>query len=330
MIDGERDGPSTPLSAHDVRTGTGSGTADGARPGAADAPVLDSLVAIDVHTHVLASVTEPAPAANEGNKALADHFGAPPIVPTVPDLARYYAEQRMMCVVFPVNTTWASGREQRVSNDEVCEQAALFPDVIIPFCSVDPHGGRAAAKEVRRLAAEYPVKGLKFHPNSQEFFPNDRDVYPIYEAAEEAGLVALFHSGQTGVGAGQRGGGGIRLKYSNPLHVDDVAVDFPDLKIILAHPSFPWQDEALSIAGHKPNVHIDLSGWSPKYFPPTLVQHARTLLKRKVLFGSDYPVITPARWLADFDRLGFDERTRALILKENAAALLGLTAEVPR
>lgn len=294
------------------------------------AQALDSVVAIDVHTHALASVSEPVPVANEGNKVLADYFGAPPIVPTVPDLARHYAEQRMMCVAFPVNTAWASGKEQRVSNDEICQQAALFPDVIIPFCSVDPHGGRAAAKEVRRLAAEYPVKGLKFHPNTQEFFPDDRGVYPIYEAAQEAGLVALFHSGQTGVGAGQRGGGGVRLKYSNPLHVDDVAVDFPDLKIILAHPSFPWQDEALSIAGHKPNVFIDLSGWSPKYFPANLIQYARTLLKRKVLFGSDYPAITAARWLLEFDKLGFDDETRSLILKDNAAELLGLTAQAAR
>jgi predicted TIM-barrel fold metal-dependent hydrolase len=165
---------------------------------------------------------------------------------------------------------------------------------------------------------------MKFHPSTQEFFPNDHDVYPVYEAIEEAGLIALFHSGQTGVGAGQPGGGGVRLKYSNPLHVDDVAVDFPAMNIILAHPSFPWQDEALSIAGHKPNVYIDLSGWSPKYFPANLVQYARTLLKHKVLFGSDYPAITAARWLAEFDKLGFPDETRQLILKDNAVSLLGL------
>jgi predicted TIM-barrel fold metal-dependent hydrolase len=76
---------------------------------------------------------------------------------------------------------------------------------------------------------------------------------------------------------------------------------------------------------HKPQVHIDLSGWSPKYFPPQLVQYARTLLKRQVLFGSDYPMITPDRWLQDFERLGFDEETTQLILKDNAARLLGLT-----
>ena len=285
---------------------------------------LDSIVAIDVHTHVIASVDEPEAAASTSNKALAEYFGSAPVIPTVPDLATHYREQNMMCVAFPVNTTWATGKPQRVSNDEVCQQAALFPDVIIPFCSIDPHGGKASVLEIKRLANEYPVKGLKFHPGTQHFFPNDAEVYPIYEAMQEAGLIGLFHSGQTGVGSGQPGGGGIRLKYSNPLCLDDVAVDFPDLKIILAHPSFPWQDEALSVAGHKPNVYIDLSGWSPKYFPPILVQYARTLLKRKVLFGSDYPVLTPARWMGEFDKLGFDDSVRQLILKDNAASLLGL------
>jgi predicted TIM-barrel fold metal-dependent hydrolase len=108
------------------------------------------------------------------------------------------------------------------------------------------------------------------------------------------------------------------------MYVDDVAVDFPDLRIILAHPSFPWQDEALSVALHKPYVHIDLSGWSPKYFPPNLVQYARTLLKHKVLFGTDYPVITPERWIRDFEKLGLDEDVTKLIMRDNAAKVLGL------
>ncbi len=121
----------------------------------------------------------------------------------------------------------------------------------------------------------------------------------------------------------QRGGNGMRLKYSNPMHVDDVAVDFPDMPIILAHPSFPWQEEALSVATHKPNVHIDLSGWSPKYFPPILVRYANTLLKHKMLFGSDWPMIAPEKWLAAFDKAEFRDEVRPLILKENALKLLG-------
>jgi predicted TIM-barrel fold metal-dependent hydrolase len=148
--------------------------------------------------------------------------------------------------------------------------------------------------------------------------------YPFYEVIEEAGLPALSHTGHSGVGSGMRGGAGIRLKYSNPIHVDDVAVDFPDLKIVLAHPSFPWQDEAISIALHKTQVHIDLSGWSPRYFPEQLVRYANTLLREQVLFGTDYPLLTPERWLADFDTLDIKPEVRPLILRENAIRQLGL------
>jgi predicted TIM-barrel fold metal-dependent hydrolase len=108
------------------------------------------------------------------------------------------------------------------------------------------------------------------------------------------------------------------------MHLDDVAIDFPDCPIIIAHPSWPWQDEALSVAMHKPNVYIDLSGWSPKYFPKQLVQYANTLLKDRMLFGTDFPLITPERWMKDFADAGFKEEVKPLILKENAIRMLGL------
>jgi predicted TIM-barrel fold metal-dependent hydrolase len=126
------------------------------------------------------------------------------------------------------------------------------------------------------------------------------------------------------MGSGMRGGGGLRLKYSEPIHLDDVAADFPDMNIVIAHPSWPWQEQALSIALHKPNVYIDLSGWSPKYFSPELIRHANTVLKRKMLFGSDFPLIQPDRWLEDFRQVGFREEVQPLILKQNAIGLLGL------
>ena len=171
---------------------------------------------------------------------------------------------------------------------------------------------------------DFGIKGFKFHPTFQGFYPNDRMAYDLYEAIADEGAIALFHTGQTGVGSGMRGGMGMRLKYSNPMYLDDVAVDFPDMPIILAHPSFPWQEEALAVAQHKPNVYIDLSGWSPKYFPPIFVHYANTILKKKMLFGSDWPAITPDRWLADFEQAGFRDEVRPLILKENAKRLLKL------
>jgi uncharacterized protein len=190
--------------------------------------------------------------------AAAKYFGVSPSQPTAQEVADYYRERRMVAVVFTVDDEAGMGRK-RVGNDEVLEAACANPDVLIPFGSVDPHKGKLGVREARELI-EAGVRGFKFHPNTQAFWPNDHAHYPLYEVIASAGLIALFHSGTTGIGAGMPGGGGVRLKYSNPIFVDDVAADFPELDIILAHPSFPWQDEALAIAVHKPNVYIDLSG----------------------------------------------------------------------
>jgi uncharacterized protein len=285
---------------------------------------VDALVAIDVHTHVHASVREEA-RRTAGAEDMGEYFGIGTMPKySLPELAEYYRERKMAAVAFGVDSISQTGEEPVPSNEEIAELAAEHADVIIPFASIDPHRGAAGVRAARRLVTEYGVRGFKFHPNVQGFFPNDRMAYPLYEVIAEHGLVALFHTGQTGVGAGRPGGGGIRLKYANPMHVDDVAVDFPDMPIILAHPSFPWQDEALSVATHKPRVHIDLSGWSPKYFPPQLVRYANTLLRDKVLFGSDFPVITPDRWMKDFEGLPIKDDVRPKIMKGNAATLFGL------
>ena len=282
---------------------------------------LKNLVAIDVHTHAWKSALQVDDKPTEQQEAMGRYFRYQPQHQTVPEMAELYRKLKMAFVVFTVD----SPREVRkITNEEIAELARKHSDVAIPFASINPHRGEEGVRAAKRLINDYGVKGFKFHPTVQEFFPNDRLAYPLYEAIAEARLPALFHTGQTGVGAGTRGGGGLRLKYSNPLCLDDVAADFPDMPIVLAHPSFPWQEEALSVATHKPQVYIDLSGWSPKYFPPILVQYANTLLKDKILFGSDYPVLHPEKWVEEFDKLPIKPEVRTKIMKENAARLLRL------
>jgi len=285
---------------------------------------LKDLVAIDVHTHAWKSALQVGDTPTESQQAMGNYFRYVPQHQTVPEMAEMYRKLKMAFVVFTVDGE--KGASRKITNEEIAELAHKNADVAIPFASINPHRGEAGVREARRLIKDFGVKGFKFHPSVQDFNPNDRMAYPLYEAIAEAKLPALFHTGQTGVGAGTPGGGGIRLKYSNPMLLDDVAADFPDMPIILAHPSFPWQEEALSVATHKPQVYIDLSGWSPKYFPPILVQYANTLLKEKILFGSDYPVMAPERWMADFDKLPIKPEVRPLILKDNAARLLKLAA----
>jgi uncharacterized protein len=286
---------------------------------------IDDLIAIDFHTHA----EEPCCSTrddgfNEFQAGMGEYFHTGRSYP--PDMnetAGYFRERKIGCVIFPVDAERETGF-RRYSNEEVARIAAENDDIMIPFASIDPAKGKMGAREARRLVKEFGVRGFKFHPTMQGFYPNDRSAYVLYEAIQDEGAIALFHTGQTGVGAGMRGQMGMRLKYSNPVYLDDVAVDFPDMPIVMAHPSFPWQDEALSIASLKPNVYIDLSGWSPKYFPANLVGYANTMLKHKVLFGSDWPAITPDRWLSDFEKIAIKDDVRPLILKENARKLLNL------
>jgi predicted TIM-barrel fold metal-dependent hydrolase len=279
---------------------------------------LDNLVAIDTHVHI-----EPDPTGNAAEEAAKKYFGNAGVGSGRKELAEYYRSRKIGCVVFSVDER-LTGRPQ-VSNDDVAAFAADNSDIMMAFASVDPLRGAEAVKETRRLIASGGIRGFKLHPPLQQFHANDKAAYPFYEVINEAKLPVIFHTGHSGIGAGMPGGGGVRLKYGNPMDIDDVAVDFPGMPIILAHPSFPWQDEAISVCLHKPQVYIDLSGWSPKYFSPVLIQYANTLLKRKVLFGSDYPLITPDRWLADFAGIAIRDEVRPLILKENAAKLFGLS-----
>jgi predicted TIM-barrel fold metal-dependent hydrolase len=275
-----------------------------------------SLAAIDTHVHI-----EPDAAGNEADEAARKYFGETGAPRDRHALIEYYRTRKIACVVFSVDER-LTGRAQ-VPNDEVLALAAENADIAIGFASVDPTRGFEAVSEARRLIAA-GARGFKLHPPLQQFHANDRLAYPFYEVLAEARLPVIFHTGHSGIGTGMRGGGGVRLKYGNPMDIDDVAVDFPDMPIIMAHPSFPWQDEAISVCLHKPQVYIDLSGWSPKYFPANLIQYANTLLKNKMLFGSDYPLITPERWMADFAKIAIRDEVRPLILKENAVRLFGL------
>jgi uncharacterized protein len=279
---------------------------------------INDLIAIDVHVHLETEIED-----NAANEAAKKYFGNSGVGRNRYELAEYYRSRKIGCVVFTVDER-LTGRPP-IPNDEIAAFAAENADIMFAFASVDPTRGQEAVDEAKRLIAAGGIRGFKLHPPLQQFHANDKQVYPFYEVINEAKLPVIFHTGHSGIGTGQRGGGGVRLKYGNPMDIDDVAVDFPDMPIIMAHPSFPWQDEAISVCLHKSQVYIDLSGWSPKYFSPTLVQYANTLLKHKVLFGSDYPLIAPDRWLADFEKIAIRDEVRPLILKENALRLFGLS-----
>lgn len=285
---------------------------------------VTQLKAIDIHVHAEVSCHDPEdPIFGEFLDASTRYFKADRRRPTIPETIAHYRAAQIGFVMFTVDMEAGTGIK-RIRNEEIAEAAAANSDIMMAFASIDPHKGKRGAIEARNLIEKYGVKGFKFHPPLQNFDPGDQMAWPLYEVINHYGLPAIFHTGHSGMGTGMPGGGGIRLKYGQPILVDEVAVAFPDIKIILAHPGWPWTDESLSMALHKPNVFIDLSGWSPKYFPPQIIRYANTQLGHKFLFGSDYPLIPPERWITAYDEAGFKPEVRDPILKGNAARLLGL------
>lgn len=283
---------------------------------------LESITAIDTHVHIQVDDSGHFGASDQQREAMDRYFGSGEPARTVDETAAYYRERNLMAVVFTVDATTNTHHAPN-SIDDIVAGAARNPDTLIAYGSVDPLQGASAVTEIQRQV-QLGVRGFKFHPTLQGFDPSDTTYDPLFAAIEDAGLPIVVHTGQTGVGAGVPGGLGLRLRLSDPMLLDDVAARHPHLQIVLAHPSVPWQDEAIAMATHKANIWIDLSGWSPKYFSPALVRATRTYLKHKMLFGSDFPALTPDRWFRDFAGLELPDEVVRLVLKENAMRLLGL------
>lgn len=285
-----------------------------------------AVIAIDTHVHVEQGPHGESSLPARFAEAAQRYFHADGVTPDIDGIADYYRERQLAAVVFTVDARTQLGHPP-LSSEAIIDRAADHADVLIPFASVDPRLGEEAIELLTRLVVDHGAQGVKLHPTVQGFDPSADEFRPFWQAVAELGVPAVVHSGQTGIGAGLPGGGGLKLRYSNPILLDDVAAELPDLTIILAHPSVPWQDAAISMATHKPNVHIDLSGWSPKYFPPQLTRAAGSFLQDKVMFGSDFPLITPERWLKDFAALEIPDTARPKILVQNAARMLGLTSK---
>jgi predicted TIM-barrel fold metal-dependent hydrolase len=157
------------------------------------------------------------------------------------------------------------------------------PDAFTGIGSVDPHK-ESAVDEVAALG----LRGVKFHPSLQAFAPDDEKFWPVVAACESHGLLALFHTGTSGIGARQPGGQGIRIDYSHPLKLDAVATAFPGLTVVAAHFGWPWHMDLLAIALHKTNVYIDISGWSPRRIPAEVTRELKGRLADQFVWGSDF------------------------------------------
>ena len=238
------------------------------------------------------------------------------------DLARDYETLDILAVLLAWDAETATGRP-RVPNELVAQACTDHPNAFTGFGSVDPLKGDRAVAELQRIA-DLGLKGVKLHPSLQAFAPDDEQHWPLYEKCEELGLVLLFHTGTSGIGAGQPGGQGIRLDYARPIRLDAVAASFPDLKIIAAHFGYPWHLELMAMALHKTNIYIDISGWAPRYIPPEVMRDMKGRLQGQFIFGSDYPFIDPKRCLDELQGMDLPAEVLDKVLLGNGKGLLGL------
>jgi predicted TIM-barrel fold metal-dependent hydrolase len=211
------------------------------------------------------------------------------------------------------------------TNEYVKEVQARHPDRIIQcWAAVDPFKGEIAIAQAKKAITELKCLGFHFHPIMGHFAVNDRRLYPLFETINALKAPVMIDVGTTGMGAGMPGGMGARIRHAHPSCIDDLACDFPDLKIIAAHPGWPWVDEMTAVALHKGNVFWELSGWAPKYFPAQLKVDARSRLQDKIMFGSDYPSIPYDRLMKEWGELGYTEAVMEKIFHGNAERVLGL------
>jgi len=284
------------------------------------------MKAIDTHVHFS---TEEGYTVKDKRliEAMEKYYRMKVVYKTEEDMAQDFINLDVKAILLPIDAEITRG--WRVTNDYAASLVKRFPQAFIgAFAAIDPWKGQAAIKELDRAVKELGMIGVKFQQSIQEFYPNDRRFYPIYEKAVELGVPVLFHAGTTGAGAGLPGGGRFRLDYTRPIpYIDDVAYDFPELTIIMAHPGWPWVEEQIAVLLHKGNVYLDLSGWAPRYFPETLKREVNGRLQDKVFYGSDYPEIPPKRWLDEFEAGGYKAEVIEKVLYKNAIRVLNLKVE---
>jgi uncharacterized protein len=225
-------------------------------------------------------------------------------------------------VSFGLLSGWHAPEGPLITNDEVAGWVGQHPDRLAGLAAVDLAKPMAAVRELRRCVEETGFKGLRVVPWLWEAPPTDRRYYPLYATCVELGVPFCTQVGHTGPMRPSETG--------RPIpYIDQVALDFPELAIVCGHIGYPWTEEMVAVARKHENVFIDTSAYTAKRYPSELVSYMRSRSgRRKVMFGTNYPMIPPEAALADLDALELDEEGRDLFLAGNARRVFSLDANV--
>ena len=211
---------------------------------------------------------------------------------------------------------WGPGGEL-ISNDSVAELVQAYPDRFVGVASVDLSRPMDAVRTLRRYVGEYGFKGLRVVPWLWNLPPDDRRYYPLYAACAELGVPFMTQIGYTGPLCPSEPG--------RPIpYLENVLLEFPELVVVGGHVGFPWFDEVVALSGKFPGLYVDTSAYVAGRYPAALVAFMKGRGRERVMFGTNYPMLTPARCLAGLDELGLDAESRALFLSGNARRVFGL------
>jgi len=225
-------------------------------------------------------------------------------------------------VVLPIDARTSRGCQ--ICSNELIAELCQMSDRFIGFASVDPHR-KSAAQDLEQAVKKLKLRGLKLSPPTQEFLPNDRKAYPIYEAAQALKIPVLFHAGMSWEPKA-------KCSFGQPLLLEDVAFDFPEMNLVIAHLGWPWVLESVMLALKYPNVYLDTSCLyfdNPKDFlafaltrqvPLSAVEKS---LRHKLVFGSNYPRVEIKNMAAAVRSLGLSQGCLELIFSGNGRKLLG-------
>ena len=214
-------------------------------------------------------------------------------------------------------SAWEGPRGSLISNDEVAAFVREAPDRLVGVGSVDISRPRDAVRELRRCVRDLGFKAIRVLPWLWELPPTHARFYPVFSECCELGVPFCTQVGHTGPL--------MPSEVGRPIpYIDQVAIDFPELVMVCGHIGYPWTEEMVAVATKHPNVYIDTSAYTAKRYPSQLVGYLRAHGAGKVLFGTNWPMIAPAKALEGLDSLQLSDETRAAFLGGNAARVFGL------
>jgi uncharacterized protein len=280
---------------------------------------MPNMRAIDVHVHPSTRGLD-AHACNYFRRNLDE-------VPRTPEsFADLYAKQDVKALLIGWHPSTVTEGDKN-SNDHVIDLVSKHPNAfagILASLDINAEDITKVARYADELVRNPKVVGFKFHPPDQSFYPSDKKFYAVWDVLQAGGKPVMFHVGFTVLGANTDGGSGIALDYGRPIHLDTLARDFPRMKIIAAHPGWPWQEELIGVLTHKKNVFGDTSGYLAEQLPEIFLKAIGGRLQDKALFGTDFPYVDLERALVSFDKVNLKPPVQEKILIANARALFEL------